>query len=128
MLGVLRDAGGSTDDALARRWQWAISLWKNQGLDSDGAAGAAANDGERMAARVMAAYEQRLSAFQAVDFDDLIGLPLKLLQRDDEARTKWQQQFHHILVDEYQDTNAVQYALLKALVDEARPVHRGRRR
>jgi ATP-dependent DNA helicase Rep len=117
VLGVLRDAGGCSDNALARRWQWAISLWKNQGLDSAGAEGVAADDGQRVAARVMRVYEQRLSAFQAVDFDDLIGLPLKLLQRDDEARSKWQQQFHHILVDEYQDTNAVQYELLKVLVE-----------
>jgi len=117
VLGVLRDAGGCSDNALARRWQWAISLWKNQGLDSAGAAGVAANDAEQVAARVMQVYEQRLAAFQAVDFDDLIGLPLKLLQRDDEARQRWQEQFHHILVDEYQDTNAVQYELLKALVE-----------
>jgi ATP-dependent DNA helicase Rep len=117
VLGVLRDAGGCSDNALARRWQWAISLWKNQGLDSAGAEAAAASDDERVAARVMRAYEQRLAAFQAVDFDDLIGLPLKLLQRDDAARAKWQQQFQHILVDEVQDTNAVQYELLKALVE-----------
>jgi ATP-dependent DNA helicase Rep len=116
VLGVLREAGGCSDNALARRWQWAISLWKNQGLDSAGAEAAAANDGEKVAARVMNVYEQRLAAFQAVDFDDLIGLPLKLLQRDGEARAKWQDQFDHILVDEYQDTNAVQYELLKALV------------
>jgi ATP-dependent DNA helicase Rep len=67
-----------------------------------------------------------------VDFDDLISLPLKLLQTNDEARAKWQNQFGHVLVDEYQDTNAVQYELLKALVDHpdepARPVHRGGRR
>ena len=117
VLGVLRDAGGCSDNALARRWQWAISLWKNQGLDSAGAAGVAASDDERIAARVMQVYEQRLAAFQAVDFDDLIGLPLKLLQRDAEARAKWQEQFHHVLVDEVQDTNAVQYELLKALVE-----------
>ena len=117
VLGVLRDAGGCSDNALARRWQWTISLWKNQGLDSAGAAGVAASDDERVAARVMQVYEQRLSAFQAVDFDDLIKLPLQLLQRDNEARQKWQDQFRHILVDEYQDTNAVQYELLKALVE-----------
>ena len=117
VLGVLRDAGGCSDNALARRWQWTLSLWKNQGLDSAGAAGVAASDDERIAARVMQVYEQRLAAFQAVDFDDLIGLPLKLLQRDAEARSKWQEQFHHVLVDEYQDTNAVQYELLKALVE-----------
>ncbi len=116
VLGVLRDAGGSSDSALARRWQWTISLWKNQGLDSEGAAQAAISDDERVAARVMQRYEERLAAYQAVDFDDLIGLPLKLLQRDEEARNKWRATFRHVLVDEYQDTNAVQYELLKALV------------
>jgi ATP-dependent DNA helicase Rep len=118
VLGVLRDAGGTTDAKLARGWQWTISLWKNQGLDSAGAAAVAADDDERVAARVMQRYEERLAAYQAVDFDDLIGLPLKLLQRDEAARAKWQDTFQHILVDEYQDTNAVQYDLLKALVGE----------
>ena len=121
VLGVMKDAGGSTDIALARRWQWGISLWKNQGLDADGADAAATSDDERVAARVMRRYQERLQAFQAVDFDDLIGLPLKLMQSDDEARAKWQGMFGHILVDEYQDTNAVQYELLKALVGDATP-------
>lgn len=118
VLGVLRDAGGSTDNALARRWQWTISLWKNQGLDADGAEAAAQDDDERVAARVMRLYQERLQAYQAVDFDDLIGLPLALLRRDAEARRKWQDLFRHVLVDEYQDTNAVQYELLKELVGE----------
>jgi len=118
VLGVLRDAGGTTDAKLARQWQWTISLWKNQGLDSAAAASVAANADEQVAARVMQRYEERLAAFQAVDFDDLIGLPLKLLQRDADVRAKWQDTFHHILVDEYQDSNAVQYELLKALVGD----------
>jgi ATP-dependent DNA helicase Rep len=118
ILGVLRDAGGCTDNAQARRWQWAISLWKNQGLNSTGAAAAAANDDERTAARVMARVEERLAAYQAVDFDDLIGLPLKLLRGDADVRGKWQQRFRHLLVDEYQDTNAVQYELMKLLLGE----------
>jgi len=121
VLGVIRDAGGCTDNALARRWQWTISLWKNQGLDADGAERAAASDDERVAARVMRLVQERLTAYQAVDFDDLIGLPLKLLQRDAEARAKWQDRFRHVLVDEYQDTNAVQYDLLKALVGDRNP-------
>ncbi|MBI5717969.1 MAG: UvrD-helicase domain-containing protein [Burkholderiales bacterium] len=116
VLGVMRDCGGNTDNALARRWQWAISLWKNQGLDADAAEAAAANDDERVAARVMRLYQERLLAYQAVDFDDLLGLPLALMRRDDEARAKWQALFGHVLVDEYQDTNAVQYELLKMLV------------
>jgi ATP-dependent DNA helicase Rep len=118
ILGVLREAGGCTDNAQARRWQWAISLWKNQGLNSSGAAAIAANEDERSAARVMARVEERLAAYQAVDFDDLIGLPLKLLQHDAEVRAKWQQRFRHLLVDEYQDTNAVQYELMKLLLGE----------
>jgi ATP-dependent DNA helicase Rep len=118
VLSVLRDAGGSTDAALARRWQWTISAWKNQGLNADAAAAAASGDDERTAARVMARYEERLAAYQAVDFDDLIGLPLKLLRDDADARRSWQERFAHVLVDEYQDTNAVQYELLKALVGE----------
>ncbi len=118
VMGVIRDAGSCTDNALAKRFQWTISLWKNQGLDADGAATVAADDHERVAARVMRLYQERLQAYQAVDFDDLIGLPLKLLQRDAEVREKWQAQFRHVLVDEYQDTNAVQYELMKALVGE----------
>ena len=119
VLGVLRDCGGNSDNALARRWQWAISLWKNQGLDADAAEAAAADDDARVAARVMRRYQERLAAYQAVDFDDLIGLPLALLARNDEARAKWSTMFGHLLVDEYQDTNAVQYELLKALVGGA---------
>jgi ATP-dependent DNA helicase Rep len=57
----------------------------------------------------MARYEERLSAYQSVDFDDLISLPLKLLQNHEQVRQKWQAQMGHILVDEYQDTNATQY-------------------
>ncbi len=119
VLGILKDAGSSSDNAQARRWQWAISLWKNQGLNSSAAAAAAAHEDERVAAAVMARYEERLAAYQAVDFDDLLGLPLQLLQREAAVRAKWQQQLRHVLVDEYQDTNAIQYELLKLLVGEA---------
>jgi len=118
VLGIMKEAGGTSDNALARRWQWTISLWKNQGLNADAAQAAARYDDERIAATVMRRFEERLQAFQAVDFDDLIALPLKLLQRDAQARQRWQQQFHHVLVDEVQDTNAVQYELLKMLVGE----------
>ena len=118
VLGILKDAGSSSDNALARRWQWAISLWKNQGLNSAQAEAVAKNDDERVAARVMQRYEERLAAYQAVDFDDLIGLPHKLLQRDAEVRAKWQDTLRYVLVDEYQDTNAIQYELLKCIVGD----------
>ena len=116
VLGVLKDAGATTDNALARRWQWTISLWKNQGLSSAQAIDAAITDDDQLAARVMQRYEERLAAYQAVDFDDLISMPHKLLQTDAEVRAKWQDTLRYVLVDEYQDTNAIQYEMLKALV------------
>ena len=118
VTSILKDAGGTTDAATARQWQWAISLWKNQGLNAAMAEALASNDNERITARIMARYEERLSAYQSVDFDDLIGLPLKLLQQHAEVREQWQQQMGHVLVDEYQDTNATQYEVLKLLVGE----------
>ena len=116
VLGVLKDTGATSDNNLARRWQWTISLWKNQGLGSDRVE--PQNDDERVAQQVMKRYEERLAAYQAVDFDDLIGLPHKLLQRDAEARAKWQDTLRYLLVDEYQDTNAIQYEMLKLLAGE----------
>ncbi len=126
VLGLLREVGGASDNALARRWQWAISLWKNQGLTSTQAQAIAADDEERVAARVMQHYEERLAAYQAVDFDDLIALPNRLLQSDAEVRASWQERLRYVLVDEYQDTNAIQYELLKALVDHPDARRRGR--
>jgi ATP-dependent DNA helicase Rep len=129
VLGVLKDAGGTTDNTLARRWQWAIGAWKNRGLDAeaaeiDASSGIVAGDDRNredalVAARVMKRYEERLAAYQAVDFDDLIGLPTKLLARDSEVRDAWRERLRYVLVDEYQDTNGVQYELLKLIAGEA---------
>jgi ATP-dependent DNA helicase Rep len=115
---ILKDAGGTTDAATARIWQWTISKWKNMGLNAAQAEAIAVDDNERITAKVMGRYEERLSAYQSVDFDDLIGMPLKLLQQHADVRAKWQATLGHVLVDEYQDTNATQYEVLKALVGE----------
>ena len=117
VTGILKDAsGGTTDMATARQWQWVISKWKNMGLTSAEALAQAADDNERIIATLMARYEERLTAYQSVDFDDLIGMPLRLLRDFPEVRAKWQAALGHVLVDEYQDTNATQYELLKLLV------------
>ena len=118
VTSILKDAGGSTDAATARQWQWTISGWKSAGLNSVQALEQASNEDERLIAIVMGRYEERLTAYQSVDFDDLISLPLKLLQQHPEVRQRWQAQVAHVLVDEYQDTNATQYSMLKLLVGE----------
>jgi ATP-dependent DNA helicase Rep len=118
VTSILKDAGGSTDAATVRNWQWTISRWKSMGLNAAQAEGQVNGDDERVIARIMAQYEERLSAYQSVDFDDLIGLPLKLLQEHEAVRGKWQAALGHVLVDEYQDTNATQYEVLKLLVGE----------
>ena len=116
VLGLIKDCGATTDAATARQWHWAISRWKNAGLDAAAALAQAAGEGERQTAQLMARYEERLAAYQAVDFDDLIGLPLRLLQKHEQVTQKWQARLAHVLVDEYQDTNATQYELMKLLV------------
>jgi ATP-dependent DNA helicase Rep len=119
VTSILKDAaGGTTDAATARQWQWTISLWKNMGLNAAQALAQAKDDHERSIALIMQRYEERLAAYQSVDFDDLISLPLKLLRDHPEVRAKWQAALGHVLVDEYQDTNATQYDLLKLLVGE----------
>ena len=118
ITGILKDCGGSTDTATARQWQWTISGWKGAGLNAEQALAQAKDETERVIALVMARYQERLTAYQSVDFDDLIALPLKLLREFPEVREKWQKKLGHVLVDEYQDTNATQYELLKLLVGE----------
>ncbi|APW40009.1 ATP-dependent DNA helicase Rep [Rhodoferax koreense] len=118
VTGILKDAGGSSDIATARTWQWTISKWKNMGLNAEQALAQAADDNERITAVIMSRYEERLTAYQSVDFDDLISLPLRLLRDHEEVRSKWQDVLGHVLVDEYQDTNATQYEVLKHLVGE----------
>ncbi|MBQ0917385.1 MAG: UvrD-helicase domain-containing protein [Hydrogenophaga sp.] len=118
ITSMLKDCGGTTDANTARGWQWGISALKSAGLNSAQALVQAKDENERVTATIMARYEERLTAYQSVDFDDLISLPLKLLTEHLDVRERWQKKMGHVLVDEYQDTNATQYELLKLLVGE----------
>ena len=92
-----------------------ISAWKSGFVDCESAVKKAADDTQRRSARLYLDYERHLKAYNAMDFDDLITRPARLLESDAEAREKWQNRLRYLLVDEYQDTNAAQYRLLKLL-------------
>ncbi|MEO6967928.1 MAG: UvrD-helicase domain-containing protein [Rhodanobacteraceae bacterium] len=96
-----------------------LSRLKSDGLTPEQALDRARAPGELEAAQIYAAYQKRLAVFNAVDFDDLIRLPVAVLERDAEARLGWQERLRYLLVDECQDTNAAQYALLKLLSGES---------
>lgn len=93
-----------------------IGAWKNDLILPDEALSRARNPREQNAAIVYLHYQRTLKAYNAVDFDDLILLPVKLFESQPEVLEKWQQRIRYLLVDEYQDTNASQYLLVKLLV------------
>jgi len=94
-----------------------ISKAKSALFDPAGAAQATENYFQEIAARVYRRYQEILTRNRAVDFDDLIRLPIQLLIEQPAVRDKWQRRFRHILVDEYQDTNHAQYILVKLLAE-----------
>ncbi|MGB4346798.1 MAG: UvrD-helicase domain-containing protein [Burkholderiaceae bacterium] len=113
---IVQDLSATTDKALIRRIQNAMSLWKNSLLTPEQALQQAQDEDEAQAARVYRNYMATLSSYQAVDFDDLIRLPVELFRNDEPARDRWQRKLRYLLLDEYQDTNTCQYELVKLLV------------
>jgi len=115
-FSLVQDLALTTDKQLIRRIQSAMSLWKNGLVDPDAAISLAKDEDEATAARIYRSYVATLSAYQAVDFDDLIRLPVELFRHNEAIRDKWQRRLRYLLVDEYQDTNTCQYELVKLLV------------
>ncbi len=115
-FSLVQDLAITTDKQLIRRIQTAMSLWKNGLVDPEVALQQAQDEDEAIAARVYRSYVATLSAYQAVDFDDLIRLPVELFRNNEQVRDKWQRRLRYLLVDEYQDTNTCQYELVKLLV------------
>jgi ATP-dependent DNA helicase Rep len=114
-VSLFQELAGNIDKARLRALQSRISLWKNQLLEPEAALAIAADEIEAAAAQLYAAYERTLRAYQAVDFDDLLRLPVKLFSENDEVAQRWRSRLWHVLVDEYQDTNRAQYRLLQLL-------------
>ena len=96
--------------------RWQISRWKSALINSEQALARAQDAAELSAAKIYAEYDRMLRSYNAVDFDDLILLPLQLFQQHDDILTIWQKRIRYLLVDEYQDTNACQYQLVQALM------------
>lgn len=113
--GLVQQLYGTTDKQLIRKAQGVISLWKNGLVDPDTALAQAISDDEGQIARLYKSYEATLAAYQAVDFDDLILKPTRLLASNEEVRSRWQNRLRYLLVDEVQDTNACQYDLLRLI-------------
>ena len=113
--GIIGEAAGTVDKATLRIVQSTISNWKNGLITPEAARHLATDEHQKLAAHAFLSYEATLKAYQAVDFDDLIGLPVKLFSEHPEIADKWQNRLRYLLVDEYQDTNACQYQLLKLL-------------
>ena len=96
--------------------KWSISSWKNQHISPEEAISQAEDETEQAQAVLYQLYQKQIRAYNAVDFDDLITLPVTLFQTHPEVLEKWQNRVRYLLVDEYQDTNAAQYHLVKLLV------------
>jgi DNA helicase II / ATP-dependent DNA helicase PcrA len=95
-----------------------ISGAKNELVTPAEYAGFSNSPATRAAAQVFPLYEKSLKEASALDFDDLIGKTVALLKNHKEMREKWQRQFRYVMIDEYQDTNAAQYKLVKLLTNQ----------
>jgi DNA helicase-2/ATP-dependent DNA helicase PcrA len=134
----IKDLGYDDQRLAARQTQGAISHAKNSGLDADSYAARVESHDEKRAAiaRVFRLYEERLVNNNALDFDDLLIKAVRLLRKSEDVRAHYNERFRYILVDEYQDTNALQFALINFLTqrqqnicvvgDESQSIYRWR--
>ncbi|EFM94921.1 DNA helicase Rep [Actinobacillus pleuropneumoniae] len=120
LLKHLLPENAAEDKDLLKALISTISNWKNDLLSPEMVLTRVRDERERVFSHFYRLYQNQLKAYNALDFDDLIMLPVLLFRQFPEAKTRWQQKVHYLLVDEYQDTNTSQYELIKLLVgDEA---------
>ena len=108
-------SGAESKELIAKAMKM-ISDWKNDLILPEQAHTTCETQEDVQFAHLYQLYERNLRAYNAVDFDDLIVMPTRLLQNNAEVRDKWQNRVRYLLVDEYQDTNTAQYILVKLLV------------
>ncbi|NJN86454.1 MAG: DNA helicase PcrA [Leptolyngbyaceae cyanobacterium SL_7_1] len=106
-----------------RSVRYAIGTAKNQGLSPEAFEREQPNFRGRTIANVYSEYQKALAANNALDFDDLILIPVQLFRQNQQVLNYWHRRFRHILVDEYQDTNRTQYDLIRLLVTNGEESH-----
>ncbi len=99
-----------------------ISTWKNQMISPKKAIQQASNYREKQLAELYAAYQEHLEKSNALDFDDLILLPVLLFERFPEVLKKYQTWWKYVMIDEYQDTNYLQYSFAKMICENHRNI------
>ncbi|NNL84261.1 MAG: UvrD-helicase domain-containing protein, partial [Myxococcales bacterium] len=118
-LGVLKEAlrrhGLDTKGQEAKRLRWRIDEWKNAGLLPNHAAAAAADIEAQHSAEIYATYQRLLADANALDFGDLLLLNAQLFRDHPQVLRHYQERWAYVLIDEYQDTNRVQYEWVNAL-------------
>ena len=119
---VMKELEISTDQVKPRSMMEAVSRAKNQLLSPAQLSVQAQSYYEELGAKFYARYQAELEKNNALDFDDLIRLTVELLEKHDEVRARYQEQFHYVMVDEYQDTNFLQYRLVTALAGKHKNV------
>jgi DNA helicase-2/ATP-dependent DNA helicase PcrA len=119
LRACIKDCGYDDKQLTARLANSAISAAKNRSEDPQAYAARAEfrDQREQIIARVYALYEQRLHAANALDFDDLLIRAAQLLRHSEQARGYYHNKFRHVMVDEFQDTNAIQYNLTRYFVE-----------
>lgn len=117
---VTQDLGLDPKRFEPKKVRWAISGAKNQGWMPEELEADAGGQRGKLMGETYRRYRRALAANNALDFDDLLLLPVQLLRQNEQVRHYWHRRFRHILVDEYQDTNRTQYELIKLLATDGR--------
>ncbi|EOI6421452.1 DNA helicase Rep [Vibrio cholerae] len=118
LLKELTEKQLNGDKDLLRLLLSTISNWKNDMLTPPQVKAMAKGEQQQLFAHCFELYQKQMQSYNALDFDDLILLPVLLLRSNEEVRQRWQNRIRYLLVDEYQDTNTSQYELVKLLVGE----------